>query len=269
RLTESDRDDIANVEQMLVKTQAGSLPLTELGTTTFRDGPTRLTRLDKQQLITVSANIAEGDLGSVVAAIQANIDKIDVPDGYKVVFGGQVEQQSEAFAEIFTALILAIILTYMLIGGILESFVHPITIMMTLPLGLIGASVALVTTGLSINLFSLMAIVMLVGIVVNNGILLLDYTGQLRQKGLGMRDALLEACPVRLRPIVMANLAIVTGMLPQALSPSGVAVVQASMATVMIGGVLISTVLTLFVVPVIYTMLDRFSPSPTPTTSAS
>ena len=208
------------------------------------------------------ANIESGDLGSVVQAIQAGTDQIETPSGYAIVFGGQVEQQQEAFGEIFTALILAIVLTYMLLGAILESFVHPITIMLTLPLGLIGVGLALTTTGLTINIFSLMAVVMMVGIVVNNGILLLDYTAQLRRRGMEMREALLEACPTRLRPIIMANLAIVAGMLPQALSQSGVAVVQASMATVLMGAVLVSTVFTLFLVPVVYTVLDRLGKAP-------
>ena len=134
--------------------------------------------------------------------------------------------------------------------------------MVTLPLGLIGVSLALVSTGLTLTIFSLMAIVMMVGIVVNNGILLLDYTAQLRRRGMGMREALLEACPTRLRPIIMANIAIIAGMLPQALSQSGVAVIQASMATVLMGAVLISTLFTLLVVPIVYTWLDWFSKTP-------
>lgn len=262
RLAGADRARIEDVQRLLVKTDSGSLPLGELGRVTFTEGATRLTRKNKQRLITVEANIEEGDLGSVVTAIRAGTDAIETPAGYRIFFGGQVEQQAEAFTSILTALALAIVLTYMLLGAILESFVHPITIMMTLPLGLVGVSLALATTGLNINIFSLMAVVMMVGIVVNNGILLLDYTGQLRKQGMNAREAILQACPTRLRPIVMANLAIVAGMVPQALSPGGVAVVQASMATVMIGAVLVSAVFTLFVVPVAYTWLDRLTPSP-------
>jgi HAE1 family hydrophobic/amphiphilic exporter-1 len=128
--------------------------------------------------------------------------------------------------------------------------------MVTLPLGLIGASFGLFFTGQTINIFSLMAIVMLIGIVVNNAILLLDYTKQLREKGMTINEALLVACPTRLRPIIMANLAIAVGMIPQALSGAG-AEYRTPMAVVQIGGVLMSSVFTLFVIPVMYTVMDR------------
>jgi HAE1 family hydrophobic/amphiphilic exporter-1 len=141
-------------------------------------------------------------------------------------------------------------------AGILESFIHPLTVMITLPLGLIGASFGLFFTGQTINIFSLMAMVMLVGIVVNNAILLLDYTRQLRDRGMPIKEALLEACPTRLRPIIMANLAIAVGMIPQAMSGAG-AEYRTPMAVVQIGGVLMSAVFTLFVVPAAYTIMDR------------
>ena len=176
-----------------------------------------------------------------------------------VKYGGDAETQDESFAAIFEALILAIILIYIVMAAILESFIHPVTVMLTLPLSLIGMAVSLFLSGQEINIMSLMALVMMVGIVVNNAILLLDYTGQLRARGLGVREALLEACPTKLRAIVMANLAIALGMLPQLVSQGSGSEFRAPMAVVQIGGVLISAVFTLFVVPVVYTMFDRLT----------
>ena len=159
-----------------------------------------------------------------------------------------------------TAMLLAVVLVYIVMAAILESFIHPVTVMITLPLGLIGTSFALFFTGQTINIMSLMAMVMLVGIVVNNAILLLDTTRQLREQGRKMREALLEACPQRLRPIIMANLAIAVGMIPQAMGGSGVEY-RTPMAVVQIGGVLLSAVFTIFVIPVIYSMVDRLTPA--------
>ncbi|MDD3643581.1 MAG: efflux RND transporter permease subunit, partial [Candidatus Krumholzibacteria bacterium] len=192
--------------------------------------------------------------------IDAELEKLEIPAGVTVRYGGMAEIQDESFASIRTAMILAIVLVYIVMAGILESFVHPVTVMLTLPLGLIGASFGLFFSGERINIFSLMAMVMLVGIVVNNAILLLDYTRQLRGRGMGIREALLEACPTRLRPIIMANLAIAVGMIPQALGGAG-AEYRAPMAVVQIGGVLMSALFTLFVIPVAYTIMDRLTPA--------
>lgn len=171
-------------------------------------------------------------------------------------FGGQAQWMAEEFPYLFQAMILAVILTFMLLAAILESLIHPFTIMMTLPLGLIGVVVSLLLTGNTISMLSLMAIVMLVGIVVNNGILLIDYINQLRKEGKSLKDAILTACPVRLRPIIMANLATILGMLPLALGFGAGAGFRAPMAIVSIGGLITSTIFTLFLIPVIYSLFE-------------
>ncbi len=176
-----------------------------------------------------------------------------IPEGYSITFGGESEQMAESFADLGKALILAIILTYMLMAAILESYIHPFTIMMTLPLGLIGVLLALFLTGNSISIISLMAIIMLVGIVVNNGILLIDYTQQLRkEKGMSLHEAILQASPTRLRPIIMTNLATALGMLPLALGLGTGGEFRAPMAVSVIGGLLTSTLFTIFLIPAIY-----------------
>ena len=259
RLTETDRDIAEDAKQILIQTRKGMTPITALGEIVQREGETRIIRKNKQRFVTVEANIAEGTLNEITNQIRAQTDQLQLPPGYAIFFGGQAEMQAESFGSIFTALIMAIILTYMLLAAILGSYIHPFTIMITLPLGLIGAVVALFVAGISINVFSLMAIVMLVGIVVNNAILLIDYTTVLRERGYDMRDAVLEACPVRLRPVLMTNIAIAVGMLPQALGTGGAAAFRASMAAVTIGGVIISTLFTLYVIPAVYTAMDRLS----------
>jgi HAE1 family hydrophobic/amphiphilic exporter-1 len=259
KYSEADRKDPALINDFPVPSRAGyTVPLSDIADIRVRTGESEINRKDKQRLVTVSANIATGSLSEMRSAIDAELEKIDIPPSVTIRHGGMAEMQDESFASIFEALILAIILIYIVMAAILESFIHPITVMITLPLALIGVAVALFFSGQTINIFSLMSVVMLVGIVVNNAILMLDYTAQLRAKGMRLKEALLEACPTRLRPIIMANLAIAVGMIPQAIGGSGLEF-RAPMAIVQIGGVLISAFFTLFVIPVIYTIMDRFT----------
>ncbi|MFO7655224.1 MAG: efflux RND transporter permease subunit [Candidatus Krumholzibacteriia bacterium] len=256
---ESVRRDPAYLEDLPLPSPGGfTVPLADVAQLERREGASEILRKDKQRLVRVSANIAQGSLSEKREVIDAGLAELEVPAGYVVAYGGSAEHQDESFASIFEALILAIILTYIVLAIILESFVHPLTIMLTLPLGLTGAAFGLFLTGETINIFSLMAVVMLVGIVVNNAILLLDYATQLRGRGLTLREALLEAAPVRLRPIIMANLAIAVGMLPQAIGGAG-AEFRTAMAVVTIGGVLVSAVFTLYLIPVMATVMDRFT----------
>jgi len=259
RYRESERESRSAFYSTEVKVGDYDVPITQLGTIIISTSQREILRRDRQRLARIDADVASGTLNELVLQIQDKLAGIELPPEYRIDYGGAYEFQQESFASIFTALILAIILTYMALAGILESFIHPFTVMMTLPLGLVGTAFALFLTGRTINIFSLMAVVMLVGIVVNNAILLLDYTAVLRAKGMNRRDALLEACPVRLRPIIIANLAIAIGMLPQALGGAG-SEFRAVMAIVTMGGVLVSAVFTIYVIPVIYDILDEFHP---------
>jgi HAE1 family hydrophobic/amphiphilic exporter-1 len=236
----------------------GTVPLSDVMTIENRTGQSEIRHKDKQRMVEITANVATGSLSEARALIDAKVAELDIPAGVRVKYGGMAEIQDESFASIQTAMILAIVFIYIVMAGILESFVHPVTVMLTLPLGMIGASFGLFFTGQTINIMSLMAMIMLVGIVVNNAILLLDYTRQLREKGMSVKDALLEACPTRLRPIIMANLAIAVGMIPQAMSGAG-AEYRTPMAVVQIGGVLMSAIFTLFVIPVAYSVMDRMT----------
>lgn len=257
----SNREDPAYLPDLPVNLPyGGTVPLSDIATIENRTGAAEILHRDKQRMIQVSANVATGTVSEARAIIDEKLAVMDIPSGVTVKYAGMAEIQDESFASIRTAMILAVLLVYIVMAAILESFIHPLTVMLTLPLGLIGTAVALFFTGQTINIMSLMAMVMLTGIVVNNAILLLDYAAQLRARGMKAREALLEACPTRLRPIIMANLAIAIGMVPQALGGAGVEY-RAPMAVVQIGGVLLSAVFTLFIIPVIYTMMDRFTPA--------
>jgi HAE1 family hydrophobic/amphiphilic exporter-1 len=256
RYQEGDRSRVSDVAATEIAAGDYTVPITQLGELRMGASQRQILRKDREKLIRVEANVASGTLNELVAEIRKKASGIDFPPGYRLQYGGMVEFQEESFASIFQALFLAILLTYMVLAAVLESFKHPFTVMATLPLGLVGMSVALFLTGQTINIFSLMALVMLVGIVVNNAILLLDYTSVLRRRGMARREALLEACPVRLRPIIISNLAIAIGMLPQALGGAG-SEFRAVMAIVTMGGVLVSAVFTLYAIPVIYDLIDR------------
>ena len=246
-----------DVGDVYIKAEDYQVKLSELTEMTNVQGPTSISRKEKQRMVIVSADIAKGSLGHKVSALKLHTNLLKLPSGYAINYGGQAQQMGEGFSELLKALVLAIILTYMLLAAMLESYKHPFTIMLTLPLGLIGVMLSLFLTGNTISIFSLMAMVMLVGIVVNNAILQIDYITTLRGEGRRLEEAILEACPVRLRPIVMSNIAAALGMLPLAMGFGAGGEFRAPMAIVSIGGLISSTAFTLYVIPVIYRMFEK------------
>jgi len=256
---QASRADPAYLRDLPVTTPTGAtVPLADLADVSAGVGEATILHADKQRKVDITASIADGTLSQKRALIDAGLAGLDLPVGVLVQYAGTAEIQDDAFASILGALLMAVVLIYIVMAGMLESFIHPLTVMVTLPLGLIGMALALFFSGATINIMSLMALVMMVGIVVNNAILLLDHTAQLRTRGMGIGEALLEACPTKLRPIIMANLAIIIGMVPQAMGGAG-AEFRTPMAVVQIGGVLVSTVFTLYVVPVVYVLFDRLT----------
>ena len=256
------------VMDIIVKKDDMFIPLSELATLRQVEGPTSISRKNKKRLITVSGNFANRSGGDVVADISAGIDKLDIPPGYLIHFGGDAEFQEESFTEMLKALLLAIILAYIVLAAIMESFVNPFIIMMTLPLALIGVILSLVISGKTINIISLMAIVMLVGIVVNNAILLLDYMQKLRKQGKTLNEAILEAASVRLRPILMTNIATAMSMIPLALELGEGAEMRSPMAIVSIGALITSTIFTLYIIPILYNVFEDIKDKRVISTSA-
>ncbi len=259
QLAKTDLNIAESVDHILIRTRKGLVPLFSLGTLIERPSETQITRKNKQKVFRVEANILDASIGEASSKIQQQVSQIALPLGYRISMGGDAESQTESFQVIAIALVQAIILTYMLLAAILGSYLHPFTIMLTLPLGFVGSILSMLVFGLTLNIFSLLALVMLIGIVVNDAILLLDQTRIFRQEGLPIKEALLKACPLKLRTIIMTNLTIVISIFPQTLGDRGAAVMRATLAGVEIGAIIVQTLCTLTIIPVFYTILDRFS----------
>jgi HAE1 family hydrophobic/amphiphilic exporter-1 len=225
---------------------------------------TRITRENQAREVTVSANIAGRDLNSIMQdVIQRTADlQRNLPSGYFLEFGGQFEEMQSAFLIMIGVFALATLLVYMIMASQFESFKHPLVIMFTIPLSLIGVVLALLITNMTVSLVSLIGFVMLGGIAVNNGIVMVDYINQLKQRGVEKKEAILQACSVRLRPVLITALTTIMGMVPMAISTSAGSEMRAPMAVTVIGGLVATTVLTLFVIPIIYSLFDRVSFKP-------
>ncbi|MFC1565119.1 efflux RND transporter permease subunit [candidate division KSB1 bacterium] len=256
KLGDSYREFADQIKNISVKKDDNYFPLTELATVEFTEGPTSIARKDKKRLVSITGDFVNRSMGDVVADIRAETDQFELESGYAITFGGMTEMQEESFAELAKTLVLAVILSYMVLAAIMESFILPFIIMITLPLALVGVMISLLITGKTISIISLMAMVMLVGIVVNNAILMIDFIKILRERGKDLREAILEACAVRLRPIIMTNLATAISMLPLALGIGEGAEMRAPMAIVSIGALITSTTFTLYLIPVLYNAIE-------------
>lgn len=218
--------------------------------------PDAINRKDLSREIRVSSNITGRALGDVTADLNAEIAKMDIPIGYRVTFGGDAENLQESLGFALQAFALAVIFIYIILASQFGSFIQPIAIMMTLPLAIIGVLLGLLFTGSTLNMFSMIGFIMLMGLVTKNAILLVDYSNQQRRAGHGLRESLADAGAVRLRPIVMTTLAMIFGMLPMALGLGDGGEQRAPMAHAVIGGLISSTLLTLVFVPVVLTYMD-------------
>lgn len=221
-------------------------------------GPATIERMDRQRQISLTANVEGRSLGEVVADVDRGLAPL-ARDGIRFVWAGQADDMKETFANMLLALVVAVLFIYFVLASQFESFVHPFTIMASLPLAIVGALLLLFIAGLHISLAVWIGLILLMGLVTKNAILLVDLTNALRASGKGMQEALLEAGPTRLRPILMTSAAMVLGMLPSALTRGEGSEFRAPMSIAVIGGVVASTFLTLVVVPVVYTWLDRFT----------
>ncbi|MEK7697676.1 MAG: efflux RND transporter permease subunit, partial [Pseudomonadota bacterium] len=214
---------------------------------------------DRQRSIKIFANIAAGKSQQQALAAAEAIAREVLPPDYKVRFVGGSQSFQESFASLWFVLLLGIIVSYMVLASQFNSFIHPVTVLMALPFSVSGAFLTLLLFGHSLNIFSFIGLILLMGIVKKNSILLVDFANQVRDRGgVTVRAALLEACPIRLRPILMTSLATIAAALPLALALGPGAELRAPMAIAVIGGVLVSTLLTLFVVPCVYELLARF-----------
>ncbi|MGI6704680.1 MAG: efflux RND transporter permease subunit [Clostridia bacterium] len=256
-LREDSAGDLHNLGNIIIPSPAGfQVPLEEVADVTIGEGPSSINRADQARVVTVSSEVFGRDLSSVMKDIRAGIDRYPLPEGYTIEYGGENQEMVDAFTSLAKALVMAIILVYMIMASQFESLVYPFIIMFSVPFALTGAVGGLVLTGRSLNVASFLGIIMLTGIVVNNAIVLVDYINTLRSRGTERNEAILKAGPVRLRPILMTTLTTILGLIPMALGIGEGAELQAPLATAVICGLLFSTVLTLVVIPVMYTIVD-------------
>jgi HAE1 family hydrophobic/amphiphilic exporter-1 len=238
------------------------VPLQQVARIRSELGPAIVNHLDRDNVIKVQGNIAGRSLSEVVADFEAKTAGIQLPSGVKRSSGGQVQQQNEVFGSIFIALGVAVALMYLILVVQFGSFLDPIAILISLPLSLIGVMGALAITGNTINLMSLIGVILLCGIVAKNAILLVDFAKWAREKnGMPLREALIEAGAIRLRPILMTTFALIAGMIPVALGRGEGAQFRAPLGVAVIGGVITSTVLTLLVIPTFYEIFDNMRTS--------
>jgi HAE1 family hydrophobic/amphiphilic exporter-1 len=260
RLEEEDRNSIEEVENILISSSVGlQIPLKEIAEVTVDSGPKGIDRKNQQRVVNVSGNISDRFLGRVIQDAQQQLDKLVLPEDYRYEFVGQNREMQESFLELALALVLSILLVYMIIAAQFESLLMPLAVMFSVPFSLIGVILALLLSGKSLNVLSFIGIIMLVGIVVNNSIVLIDYINKLRQKGMERKEAIILGGKTRLRPILMTMFTTVLALVPMALGVGEGAELRAPMAITIIGGLTSSTFLSLIIVPIFYTFLDDLS----------
>ncbi len=257
RLSEDYRSNIDDLKNIVISTENGNqVLLGNIATIEKAKSPVQIDRKYQQRLIDVTANVTGRDLGSVAADIDAQVSKITIPPGFEVKQSGNVEQQKKTFRDLALAFGLAIMLVYVVMASQFQSLLDPFIIMFTVPLGIVGVFWMLFLTNTTLSVTSFQGIIVMVGIVVSNGILLVDYTNRLRMRGVPLHDAVIMGGRTRLKPILMTSLATVLGLIPMALGIGGEST-QAPLAIAVIGGLTVSTTLTLFLVPTLYIVFEE------------
>ncbi len=266
QLRKQDRTSFENVNNLTIKSNKtiGNdenllVPVSYVADIRQSSGPSQINRFDRQREIRVDADLSGRLLGEVLGDIQNKTNRLDIPPGYNVSVVGEGQMQAESFMNIILSLGLAIIFVYIVLAAQFESFTYPFAIMLALPMSLIGAVLGLLLFGSSVSMMSMIGVIMLMGLVTKNGILLVDYANILRDRGQERTEALINAGATRLRPILMTTFAMIFGMMPVALAVSEGSEFRAPMGQAVIGGLITSTLLTLFVVPVVYSILDDLS----------
>lgn len=258
RARQEDRSSVDEIQNLVINPGSERpIPLSAIATVRVANGPSEIRRSSQQRVALVTANLNYGDLGEAAVAVQKIIDETTAPVGILARVAGQNEEMSESFQSLLFALSLAVFLVYLVMASQFESLLHPFIILFTIPLALIGAILALYITGTTISVVVFIGLILLAGIVVNNAIVLIDLINQIREKGTDKLDAIMEGGKSRLRPILMTTLTTTLGLLPLAIGLGDGAELRAPMGITVIGGLLVSTLLTLVVIPVMYSLLDH------------
>jgi len=260
RSQEQYRDSTQDLLQLTVH-QSGktAIPLGAVATVEEVEGPAEIRRSEGERVALVTANLAGGDLGTVSEQIAVALEEMSLPSGYEWRIGGQRQEMETSFASMRLAILLAIFMVYLVMASQFESLLHPFVILFSVPFALIGLLMTLYATDTTVSIVVLIGAILLAGIVVNNAIILVDYTNQLRREGASKLEALRQAGEVRLRPILMTTATTVLGLLPMALGLGEGSELRSPMALTVIGGLVTSTALTLLIIPAVYSLLDRSS----------
>ncbi len=258
RSVDTRQSSIEEIRSLIVNpTSERPVTLDAVADVNVSSGPSEIRRVAQERVALISANIAYGDLGTAAAEAGNLVSGVVMPNGISAIVSGQSEEMQQSFESMQFALALAVFLVYLVMASQFESLIHPFVILFTIPLALIGAVLALFVTGTTLNIVAFIGVIMLAGIVVNNAIVLVDLINQLKAEGKQRIDAIMEAGTARLRPILMTSLTTALGLLPMALGFGEGSEVRTPMAITVIGGLTVSTFLTLLVIPVVYSLMDR------------
>jgi HAE1 family hydrophobic/amphiphilic exporter-1 len=258
RSVDTRQSSIEEIRQLIVNpTSERPVTLDAVADISVSEGPAEIRRVAQERGAIISANLAYGDLGAAAAEAGAIVSQTAMPTGITAMVSGQSEEMQDSFRSMQFALALAVFLVYLVMASQFESLIHPLVILFTIPLALVGAVLALFITGTTVNVVAFIGVIMLAGIVVNNAIVLIDLINQLREQGKERLEAILEAGSARLRPILMTSLTTTLGLLPMAMGFGEGSEVRTPMAVTVIGGLTVSTFLTLLVIPVVYSLMDR------------
>jgi len=257
RFAESDRKTLEDIENTVIKTP--NITLKDVAKIEEGIGPLKIERENRLRKVVVTANVVDRPIGKVASDIKKELSRIPMASGYFVEQGGTYKQMKDTMGDLVLALLAAIILIYMIMAAQFESFTQPFVIMFSVPMGIIGVMIGLVVMGMSFSVPAMMGVVILAGIVVNNGIVMVDFVNRLRAKGKPKYEALVEAAVLRLRPILITSLTTICGILPMAFSRSQGAEMRAPLGVAVSFGLLFSMVLTLFVIPILYATVDKIA----------
>ncbi len=257
RLTENFRNSITAIEELTIPTSTGLVKLKELGHVEEYWCPPTIDRKSRERITTVKVTPVDVTLSELAESIQAELDGLQVPDGVKIHIGGDYEEQQESFADMILLFALIVMLVYIVMASQFESLAKPFIIMMSMPFAISGVIFALWFTNTSLNMIGALGVILLVGIVTKNGIVLVDYINLMRDRGLDLNEAIALSGKSRLRPVLMTAFTTILGMIPMALSTSEGSEMWVPMGIVVIGGLLVSTVVTLFIVPVLYALFSK------------
>jgi HAE1 family hydrophobic/amphiphilic exporter-1 len=259
-MDEFNRENIDDIKGLSFMNNAGQLiRLEQFATVGISSGPSKLERVDKIPSVTIKAQVAGRPIGTVSTEIEEKVEAMKKPIGINAFMNGDIKRQNEAMGSMGAALGISIILVYLIMVALYESFVYPFVVMFSVPVAIVGALLALAINMQNMSVFAMLGVIMLVGLVIKNAILIVDFTNHLKARGVPFRDAIIEASLSRFRPILMTTIAMVIAMIPVAIAKGAGAEWKNSLAWVLIGGLTSSMILTLIVVPIMYYVVDRIS----------